>query len=156
MKIYWGKNQLASWEPIEVPFISTYRDPLTTLAATCISCATVVWYGNKRTAGMDVIKAELVGTKDSIIGIKVGSWDQETLLGSRQILTVKKGLKGEISELKTDIVGIRTAIADSMRELKADIDEVKRDLSQVQCSQPSRPDGWALASYSPVRPGQGG
>jgi len=81
---------------------------------------------------MDAIKAGLVGTKDGIIGIKVGGWDQETLLGLRQVLMIKKGLKGEIAGLKTDIFGIRTDIADSKKELKADIDGVKKELSQVE------------------------
>ena len=93
---------LANRTFLVIAFISTYRDPLTTLAAACVSCGIVVWYGNKRTAGMDAIKGELVGTKDGIIGIK------------------------------DDIIGIRTDIADSKKELKADIDGVKKELSQVE------------------------
>ena len=85
-----------------IAFVSTYRDPLTTLAAACISCGIVVWHGNKRTAGMDPIKGGWVGTKDGIIGIK------------------------------DDIIGIRTDIAESKKELKADIDGVKKELSQVE------------------------
>ena len=93
---------LANRNILVIAFISTYRDPLTTLCATCITCGTVIWCGNKTAAGMDAIKGGLVGTKDGIIGIK------------------------------DDIVRIRTDIADSKKELKADIDGVKKELSQVE------------------------
>ena len=36
------------------------------------------------------------------------------------------------------------------------IDKETSTVRLIQCSQPSRPDARALASYSPVRPGQGG
>jgi len=70
----------------------------------------------------------------------------------RMFLAGRLHVRDEVGEHlsgRVAAVSITPTKSDIVRFLKA-------KLKEDQCSQPSRPDARALASYSPVRPGQGG